>query len=76
MKITSILSTNQQLPVSGKATGVNAFQIVRNVYLLPLKPNHQIFPILTTCQFFCFFLPESASFEDSLIVKVIEWKFE
>ena len=52
MKITSILSTNQQLSVSGKATGINAFQIIRNVYLLPLQANHQIFPILTTCQLF------------------------
>ena len=43
-----------------KATGINAFQIIKNVYLLPLKANHQTFSILTACQIF--FLPERSFF--------------
>ena len=50
MKINNILSANQQLPVSEKATGTNAFQIIKNVYPLPFKKNNPIFLILTACQ--------------------------
>ena len=74
MKINNILSANQQLPVSEKATGTNAFQIIKNVYPLPFKKNNPIFLILTACQiFFTFF---NTSFGDILMVKVIVWKFE
>ena len=52
MKMKNISSANQQLSVSGKTTGINAFQSIKNVYPLSLKENHQIFPILTTCHFF------------------------
>ena len=50
MKIKNISSANQQLPVSEKATGTNAFQIINNEYPLPLKkkksdiPNHCYMP--------------------------------
>ena len=37
---------------SGNATGISAFQVIKNLYPLPLKGNHQIFPTLTACQFF------------------------
>ena len=53
---------------SGNATGISAFQIIKNLYPLPLKGNHQIFPNLTACQFF---LSESVSFGDSLTSKLL-----
>ena len=56
MKMKKISSTNQQLSASENANGTNASQIFKNVYLIPLKANHQIFSILTTCHIF--FLPE------------------
>ena len=55
MKIKKISTENQQLSASGKATGINAFKIIRIVHLLPLKAIHQIFSIITTCQFFFVF---------------------
>ena len=51
MKIKKILSANLQLPASG-----NAIKIIKNVSSLPLKPNHQIFSIFTTCQIFFSYL--------------------
>ena len=60
MEMKKISSANQQLSAFGNATRTNAFQIIKNVYPLPLKANHQIFSILTICQIF--FLPESAFF--------------
>ena len=49
-EIKKISSANLQLFASGNATGISAFMIIKNVYPSPLKENHQIFPILTTCQ--------------------------
>ena len=34
----------------------HAFQIIKNVYPLPLKSNHQIFQILTICQIYFSYL--------------------
>ena len=56
MKMKKISSANQQLSAFGNATGINAFKIIKNVYPLPLKANHQIFSILTTCQIFFSYL--------------------
>ena len=48
MKMKNISSANQQLSALGNATGTNVFQIIKNVYLLLLKANHQIISNLTT----------------------------
>ena len=45
-------SANQQLSVSGRDRRINAFQIIKNVYPLPLKSNHQIFSIFAALQIF------------------------
>ena len=37
IKVKNISLANQQLSVSGKDTGINAFQVIKNVYPLPLK---------------------------------------
>ena len=52
IKVKNILSANQQLSVYENDRGINAFQIIKNVYPLPLKSNHQIFLIFTSLQIF------------------------
>ena len=52
MKMKKLSTENQQLSVSGNATGINAFKIIKIVHTLPVKVIQQIFSILTTCQIF------------------------
>ena len=65
MEMKKISSVNPQLSASWNATGISAFMIIKNVYPLPLKVNHQIFSIFTTCQIF-FYL-------EALLLKIVLW---
>ena len=49
IKLKNISSANQQLSVSGKDRGINAFQIIKNVYPLPLKSKKMSSDILNLC---------------------------
>ena len=59
-------SENLQLSFPGNVTGISAFKIIKNIYSLPLKANHQIFSILTTCQILFSYLR-------ALLLKIVLW---
>ena len=61
-----VSSVNLQLFASGNATGISTFKITKNVYPLPLKANHQIFSMVTTCQIFFSYL-------GALLLKTVLW---
>ena len=66
IKKKKISSANLQLPASGNATEISAFEIFKYVYPLPLKANHQIFSILTVCQVFFSYL-------GALLLEILLW---
>ena len=70
MKMKKILSMNQQLPASGNAPGTNAFQIIKNVYPIPLRANHKIFSILIL--FFSYFIQSLVFYPQLTLQQLIQ----